>query len=173
MSATLALFRSQDVPGIKEIFFETSSKKEFKDDEEREKFFWKYVGFYLQHYPQYAFVALDQNQVLGYVVAMPESDNEALFKIQPHMPLFKEFFKEYPGHLHINLHHTARGLGLGSKLLIECEKTLQTTKITGLHIMTGPTSRNQSFYLKLGFMAQVELNFHGSPIVLMGKSLGN
>lgn len=177
MSAIIVPFSTAQTPqiitGMREIFFETSNKKEFKNEEDREQFFLKYLGFYLKFYPQFAWIALEKNKVLGYVVSMPKSQDPDIYALQPHMPIFEEFFNTYPSHLHINLHQDARGMGLGSKLLKECEKALQAAKITGLHIMTGPGSRNINFYKKLGFTFEVELNFHGSPILFMGKSLGD
>jgi GNAT superfamily N-acetyltransferase len=160
----------KDLKELKEIYFESSARKDFKDVAEKDAFYWKYLGYYLQHFPEFVWIAKGE-RILGYVVAAPASDDPALYKIQPHLEIFKKYFKDYPGHLHINLHNDARGQGLGSKLLLELEKQLQSLDITGLHIMTGVDSRNKNFYTRLGFDFQMALEFSGHPILLMGKSL--
>lgn len=175
MSATLILHIPQlsqkDLRELKEIFFESSSKKEFKDEAERETFYQKYLGFYLTHYPEWVWIAKG-SRVLGYVVGAPVTNDPRLRELQPHLQTFHQYFKDYPAHLHINLHAEARGMGLGSKLLQEMVIKLQQAKITGLHIMTGPDSRNKSFYQRLGFDFEVTLNFLGSSILFMGKRIG-
>lgn len=162
-------FEKKDIPEIRDIFFESSTRKNFKDESERGAFYQKYVGHYLEHFPEFALVAVSGEKVLGYVLGAPRSDAEDLYVLQPHMRLFQQYFTQFPAHLHINCHHEARGLGVGSKLLREFEKLLQQAKIRGLHIMTGPDSQNRLFYKKNGFSDQVELNFQGGPILLMGK----
>ncbi len=64
-------------------------------------------------------------------------------------------------------------MGVGSKLIAEAEKELRALNIKGLHIMTGHDAANKSFYKKLGFDFQTELNFQGSTILFMGKSLSD
>jgi GNAT superfamily N-acetyltransferase len=156
---------------LREIFFESSARKDFKDAAEREAFWHKYVGFYLANFPQYVLLAQEGEKVLGYVLGMPFSKHPELYEIQPHMALAEQYFYDYPAHLHINLHADARGKGIGSKLLKEFEEYLQTARITGLHIMTGTDSRNKNFYPRLGFDFEVTFNFRGNPILLMGKRL--
>ena len=162
--------RPEVLAEVREIFFESSTKKDFKDEAEKEAFYQKYVGFYLKHYPEFAWVALG-SKVLGYVVASPVSDSNELQKLQPHLATFSGEYEKFPAHLHINCHLDARGQGVGSELMKVVVKTFKNNNIRGLHIMTGPVSPNRSFYKKLGFSFEVERNFHGSSILLMGKSL--
>lgn len=174
MSATVVPYLS--VKGkveeeLKEIFFESSTKKEFKDEAEKEAFYFKYLGFYLSHYPELAWVALQKEKVLGYVVVAPETNTSELQKIQPHLSVFHKDSEKFPAHLHINCHFESRGMGVGKALVETVIDALKTKNIKGLHIMTGPASKNRSFYKKLGFEYETESNFHGSPILFMGKSL--
>lgn len=175
MSATIVSYQSVEKdPAVqkelREIFFESSTKKEFKDEAEKEAFFYKYLGFYLEHYPKLAWVALT-DKVLGYVVVSPQSKSEELIKLQPHLKVFDPECEKFPAHLHINCHSDSRGLGVGSRLINEAVEALKNSNIRGLHIMTGLASQNRSFYRKLGFSFEVERNFHGSSILFMGKSL--
>lgn len=172
MSAPLILHPTEltldQMAELKEIFFESSAKKEFKDQKEKDDFFWKYLGFYLVNFPDYVWIAR-LGRILGYVVGAPITNDPQIYEIQPHLKSFEAFFNDYPAHLHINCHAEARGLGVGSKLLKELENKLQEAQITGLHIMTSPESRNKNFYKRLGFDFEVTLNSSGSPILLMGK----
>lgn len=170
MSASLVVFEEKYLPDVRAIFFETSTKKDFKDEEEKENFFYKYLGFYLEHFPHLAWVAWDQ-KVLGYVVAAPVSETEDLEKIQPHLKAFAAHFRNYPAHLHINCHPESQGKGIGGQLVKKVVSELKSMKVPGLHIMTGVDATNQSFYKKLGFDYSVKENFHGSTILLMGKRL--
>lgn len=171
MSASVVQFEPKYLAEVTEIFFESSTKKSFRDEEDKKNFFQKYLGFYLEHYPELALVFLKDNHVMGYVVASPVSEGKELDALQPHMHVFKDHFKIYPSHLHINAHHEARGMGVGSELMKEVEKRLKQQNISGLHIMTGVDSPNQNFYKRLGFSFSVTLPFMGNPILLMGKRL--
>lgn len=152
---------------VEDIFFESSTKKDFKDAEEKAAFSWKYLRFYLSHYPEYAWVALLEGRVLGYVLGMPFTQDPTLYSIQPHLKAFEEQFKIYPSHLHINCHHEARGKGIGKQLTLKLLEQMKEQGIKGLHIMTGPLSENRQFYEKLGFDFKLEKN----GILLMGKEL--
>lgn len=157
---------------VREIFFESSARKEFKDEAEKEAFFEKYLGFYLRTYPELAWVAIGE-KVLGYLVAAPQSLDPELLSLQPHMKTFEKLFNDYPAHLHINCHHESRGLGVGAQLIETLVEKLKQQSISGLHIMTGPGSANRSFYKKLGFDFESQLDFSGSPILFMGKRLSD
>ena len=172
MSAVIVPYQDSMYKEVREIFFESSTKKTFKDEAEKESFYEKYLGFYLNHYPQFAWVARNE-RVLGYVIVAPETRNPELQKLQPHLQVFDSLFQSYPAHLHINCHHESRGHGVGSKLIHEAEIKLRQLNIKGLHIMTGSDAANKNFYKKLGFDFQTELNFHGSTILFMGKSLSD
>ncbi len=161
---------AKDLQELKEIYYESSSRKDFKDAADKEAFFQKYLGYYLSHFPEYVWVA-KTDRILGYMIGAPETKLPDFYRLQPHLEAFENYFRDYPGHLHVNFHADARGMGLGSKLFSELEKEFQRMKIRGVHIMTGPDSRNKSFYQRLGFNFEVTLDFKGSPILLMGKSL--
>lgn len=156
-------YRSQ----VDEIFFESSTKKDFKDAQEKESFNWKYLGFYLAHYPEYAWLVVKENQVLGYIVGMPFTQDPSLYQIQPHLQNFETDFTHYPAHLHINCHKDSRGQGVGQMLIQRLFAQLKAEGVKGLHILTGPLSDNCRFYRKLGFDSEITRN----SIHFMGISL--
>lgn len=160
----------KDIEELREIYFESSGRKDFATADEKEAFYEKYLGHYLDHYPEYVWVARE-GRILGYMIGSPVTNDPEFYLIQPHLRVFEEFFEDFPAHLHVNFHPMARGMGLGSKLFSELEKQFQGMKIRGIHIMTGPDSRNKMFYQRLGFNFEKTLDFRGNPILMMGKSL--
>jgi len=164
-------FIESDLDQVREIFFDSSTRKNFKDQVEKDLFEWKYLGFYLHQYPSFCFIAEFAGKILGYVVGASETWTDELIKIQPHLECFKGYFSEYPAHLHINCHADARGKGVGSELMCRIICEFNILFAPGLHIMTGVDSSNREFYRKLGFDFEVLENFNGHPIVLMGKKL--
>lgn len=172
MSALVIPFHEKFIDEVKEIFYESSTRKDFKDELEKEAFFQKYVGYYLKNYPELCFLALDK-KVLGYIVASPQSSALELHSLQPHLESFAAHLKKYPAHLHINCHVDSRGKGIGQILVKKVIKELSQQKIIGLHIMTGPDSQNVHFYRKLGFIFETVEKFNSSPILFMGKGLSD
>jgi ribosomal protein S18 acetylase RimI-like enzyme len=152
---------------LKQIFFETSTRKIFNNQAERDDFEWKYLGFYLAHYPQFAWVAIDNGIVLGYVLGMPYSKDPSLYQIQPHMKKFESLFDIFPGHLHINCHINARGKGIGKRLVLNLLHQMKVFDVKGLHIMTGVHADNRFFYHKLGF----DFEHSEDSILFMGIDL--
>jgi ribosomal protein S18 acetylase RimI-like enzyme len=170
MSALIRPYSKEMLSEVSEIFFETSAIKEFKDHSTKEAFFYKYLGYYLEHYPQLAFVVVDKD-VLGYVVAASDTLAKDLISIKSHLELFSLEINSYPAHLHINFHISAQGKGFGRKLVGQVEDVLRAHDIKGLHIMTGEDAQNRFFYQKLGFTFQSVKDFQGSGILFMGKLL--
>lgn len=171
MSATLVPIDSSLLPQVAEIFFESSARKTFKDQEDRDRFFEKYVGVYLRRWPSLCWAAVEDGKVLGYIVGSPTSNDGELASLQPHLHLFQEHFQNFPAHLHINCHREARGKGIGTELMQKWEDSLFLLNIKGLHIMTGADSVNQSFYRRRGHNFEVCKDFMGTSILFMGKTL--
>jgi ribosomal protein S18 acetylase RimI-like enzyme len=170
MSAAIVPYKEEYLSELRDIFFEASIRKDFKNEDESSAFFFKYVGYYLVHYPDLAFVAVE-DRVLGYVLGAPSSFEAELNKIQPHLALFERYFVAYPAHLHINCRPDTRGKGIGSMLVQRFEASLHKRGVPGLHIMTSYDAYNKKFYKKLGFHEEVVKEFKGSRILLMGKGL--
>jgi GNAT superfamily N-acetyltransferase len=176
MSASIIRFidlpasqQTQVLQELRDIFFESSSKKEFASAAERESFFRKYFGIYLELYPMHIWIA-HKEKVLGYCLGAPIFDQRIL-ELQPHLEIFRDLMEFYPAHLHINLHHDARGQGLGALLLKALEDDLTNLKISGLHLMTAADARNRAFYQRLGYHHEESRSYQGAAILFMGKRL--
>ena len=153
MLVSITNYKSEDLSELNQIFWETSVKKDFKDQAERESFYYKYLGYYLENFPTLCFVAKDShNKVLGYICA--SLVNTAT---------------EFPAELHINCSSHAQGKGVGSKLLAYLETKLIELKVPGVHLKTGVKARNVSFYVKNGYL---ELATHEN-ILSLGKKLSS
>lgn len=170
MSAIIRPFLSEDVKEIREIFFQTSTKKDFPSNEAREAFYYKYVGFYLKTFPEFAFVA-KESRILGYVLGASHSNLPELEIIQPHLNIFQSEIKDYPAHLHINCLSGFQGKGLGSQLVMRMCDLFSSQKIKGIHIITSVDASNQFFYAKLGFCPIGHKIFNGADLLFMGKVL--
>ncbi len=158
---------------VTEIFWETSSRTEFASPGEKASFQGRYLDVYLDHYPHHAWVALLDGEVLGYIVGAPDTLGAADVRAaNPHLAVFEDMFARYPAHLHINLTARARGQGVGGLLMQALEAQLRQERVPGLHLITSPTARNVSFYLKNGFTHRVERLWEGRPLLMLGKSWG-
>lgn len=155
---------------VMDIFFESSTKKDFASMEERTRFLVKYLGVYVQSYPELCLVAVKEGRVLGYCCGMPHTPQE-LYQLQPHLELFKDQNELYPAHLHINCHSDARSQGVGTLLMNEFEMYMKNEGVSGIHIITSPGAQNVNFYKKLHYTHQLERNFQGSPLLFLGKRL--
>ncbi len=170
MSALIIPFKDSYLSEVREIFFESSSKKDFKSKEEKEAFFYKYAGFYLEHFPHFVFVALG-DKVLGYILGSPNSSDNKLLLLQPHLGTFHKLLVDFPAHLHINCHHDSRGRGIGPLLIERFEMELIELALSGVHIITDINARNKEFYKRQGFLTEVEADFKGARMLFMGKDL--
>jgi ribosomal protein S18 acetylase RimI-like enzyme len=156
---------------IEDIFFLSTSIKEFSSPERKAAFFKRWCGDYIALYKNTFYVAVESAQVLGYLSCCLDSKNaEAVLEV-PGYSVFNDFFDAFPAHLHINFHPDARGKGLGSLLVNRVVHDLINQKIAGLHLVTSPDSANVTFYTRLGFDHQETRELNQMKLLFMGKKL--
>lgn len=164
------IFSSQ----LKDIFFHSSSVKQFKDEVHRQEFFQKWCGDYQSLYPEFFYLMVDdKSNLLAYLCVCPDT-----LKGMEHLQLkslvtFTDEYQKYPAHLHMNTHQDYRGLGLGAMILAGVEADLRMKGIKGLHLITEKTSRNYQFYFKQGFQYVVEKDYQNALLCFMGKELNS
>lgn len=168
MPAHIINFEEKFLAEMREIFFESSMKKSFLNEDEKNFFYQKYLGFYVEKLPSWIYVAFDK-KVLGYIVSSPASHDEELYSLQPHLKLFENLFDDYPAHLHINCHVETRGQGVGGQLIHAIFDKMKLNRVKGIHIMTVPQSENRNFYRKNDFLFETQSLFNGTPLLFMGK----
>lgn len=157
---------------IDEIFFASSAVKKFQSIDAKEKFHYKYLGVYQKNYSKLFLCILKDNIPLGYICGVTDSIKATeLFELLSHYKMFEDLYAKFPAHLHINLSPESTGLGLGSILISEFEKRLVKLNILGVHLITGPDSRNVNFYRKNGYLYDEKRSFNDSSLLFLGKNL--
>lgn len=162
------------ISAIRKIFFETTSRKTFSDDKERNKFFESWTSFYIDHHPNDVLMAFNKNdQLMAYLTGCRDSEKafEVLSTRAASYSLFQDQFYDYPAHLHINSSPEYQGQGVGGLLIDEYIANLKESKIKGVHIVTSGESRNINFYRRHGFTDEIERDFNGSRLRFMGQRL--
>ncbi len=164
-------FRFQDAIDV--IFFESSGTRSFASDEAREVFKERWLGRYLQHYPQWFYLALDDaNAVQGYLAGcLDDPASTALFSDTGYFQDLAPMTARFPGHLHVNLAPSARGKGTGSRLVSAFVKAASAAGCPGLHVVTGRGMRNVGFYARQGFGEEGRIDGTGRSLVFLARAL--
>jgi GNAT superfamily N-acetyltransferase len=159
--------------GMDAVFFETASRT-FPDDAARLAFHELWLGQYLRHEPQHAWVALDEaGAVTGYLAgSLTDPATSPRFASLPYVPAFAPVSAHFPAHLHINLTASARGAGLGARLIDAFISDVAAAGLPGVHVVTGATARNVTFYLRQRFTERARTIWNDKPIVLLGRAIG-
>lgn len=150
---------------------------------------------YLQYSPQNCFVVVQNENVVGFIVATPntrrfeqwqrinwwpkvetklkdfrpqtERDHAAPSAIQSMKQPAPEYADQYPAHLHINLLPEVQGTGYGRRLMMSALDKLKVERVSGVHLGVAEQNTNAiGFYNALGF-TQIEQ----SGAVILAKSL--
>src|SRR5262245_2100285 len=165
--------RARLVPEVDAVFFESSATKSFADDAERALFRERWLGRYLDRYPEHAYLALAADgTVAGYLVGC--LDDPATTPLCADIAYFKGFAPltaRYPAQLHVNLAPPWRGQGLGARLVETFAQDARDAGARGVHVVTGRDMRNVGFYLANGFREAGSLTVGGRDIVFLARSL--
>ena len=160
------------VPEIRHLFFLTSPRRRFDNERERDGFFRRWTGFYLEQAPDRVFLCLEDARLLGYLTGC--DDSQAAVELAAKIPaytLFADLFDRFPAHLHINVDPQAQGLGVGRRLVDAYTERLTERAVGGVHIVTAPDAEATGFYDKLGFVVRAERAFEDRRLLFMGRPL--
>ncbi|MGE3916050.1 MAG: GNAT family N-acetyltransferase [Hyphomicrobiaceae bacterium] len=157
--------------GLDPIFFDASLTKTFTDEAARRAFRERWLGRFLVRWPELAHVALtDTGALVGYIVgAHGDPALDAAFSEIGFYRVLRHLTPRYPAHLHINLAAGARNQGVGSRLIAAFLADAKGAGLPGVHLVTGRDSRNRSFYARNGFACVAELDWGGTPIVMLAR----
>jgi ribosomal protein S18 acetylase RimI-like enzyme len=164
-------YTAQTIEEIKNIFFLSSSLKEFSSEERKAAFFKRWCGDYLTHFPEFFYLMHEEGKLLGYLSGCTDSLQAAKILSVPGYEVFADLFVRYPAHLHINFHPDCRGKGLGSKLIENYLTELKNLRLSGVHLVTSPEAANISFYQRLGFSDVYARDLNAIKLLFMGKKL--
>ena len=159
-------------PAIEAIFFEASGRT-FEPGAARDAFRERWLGRYLAHDPEHAWLALDGGRnVIGYLIgALDDPARAARFADIAYFQTWRDLTARFPAHLHINLASAARGAGIGQRLVAAFEGQVAASGARGVHVVTGTGARNIGFYRRCGFAEAATGAWNGHGIVMLAKSL--
>jgi GNAT superfamily N-acetyltransferase len=165
--------RERLVSAIDHIFFEAALKKTFASPAERNAFRERWLGRYLEHDPSWAYLALDGETVVGYLVGSAEDPAKTARFKDIAVPDFAEWTAAYPAHLHVNLAPDYRNHGLGGRLIDAFVADLARQGVPGVHVVTGMSSRNVAFYRRHALHELARGRLAGHDVVLLGRRLSD
>lgn len=158
------------------IFFEASGTKTFASLAERAAFHDRWLGRYLAHDAEHAFLALsasgDNAEVAGYLVG--SLDDPALTPRFGDLGYFRQVATHtarYPASLHVNLAPEWRGQGVGRLLVDAFCLHAARAGAKGAHVFTGRGMRNVRFYQSAGFGEVAAVDWNGREIVMLARDL--
>ncbi len=158
---------------IDSVFFTASTVQTFASCASRTRFRERWLGRYLDHLSQHAFLALDRDRrVAGYVVgALVDPAQDRLFADAPCRATFARHTARCPAHLHINLAPQYRSLGVGARLIEAFCRHAAGAGVAGVHVITNRDARNVSFYVRNHFAPAAEAVSAGRTLLLLCRSL--
>jgi GNAT superfamily N-acetyltransferase len=179
MTAAVTIHRYLDVTPssklsdqIDAIFFEASNTKSFESDAALAVFRERWLGRYLRHDPQFAYLGLAASgDVAGYVVgAIDDPVLTERFDDIGYLAAFGDLTSKYPAHLHINLAPAFRNRGIGGRL-IEAFVTEATRRgAPGVHVVTSANSDTVRFYNRNGFI-EAGRTEGSAPLAFLARTL--
>lgn len=163
--------RPGDWDAIRALCADTGAQGESVDAHERAEFAERWTGPYRVLRPRWAFVAVEDGAIVGYLTGSPdtlafEDERRRAFKLEPDsrdyfpMEFRRELWSLHPAHLHMNFAAAARGKGGGRALLEVFFAALRERGVTSAHVICG--EKASSFWRKAGFTdLRVEEPFAG------------
>jgi GNAT superfamily N-acetyltransferase len=163
-----------EMAALDEIFLAASGTKTFASEAARTEFHERWLGRYLTHDPQWAYLAVaGTGEVVGYLVG--SIDDPAKFSRFDDIVYFKAFAAltaKFPAQLHVNLADSWRGRGIGGDLVEAFARDATRAKCPGVHVVTSRGMRNIGFYTARGFEEASHLACNGRELVFLGRTLG-
>ena len=158
---------------VDDIFFFTSRTQSFSTDAARAAFHDRWLGRYLENWPDLCFVAESEaGDITGYLAGCP--DNPVLspdFADHRYYTLFEDECRTSPAHLHINVLPGHRGEGVGRALIERFAAACRSRACGGLHAVTAEGDRNNRFFENCGLTIRARGDWNGMELVFCGRSL--
>lgn len=158
------------IPALREIFFLSSTTKDFADGAAREAFFNQWTTYYFEREPELVYTVQVNGSPGGYLTGCADSARAApWFTRTESYPLFSDWFDDYPVHFHINVHPRFRGRGLGSLLARRFFDDVKRRGAAGVHVITAADARNVGFYQRLGLEPLTRRECGGRLLAALGQ----
>lgn len=162
-------YDKKDKQRVEEICLSTSSCPAREKALMQEALLEVFCRYYIEQEPDNCFVAADeQDEAVGYVLCAKdftsweerfhqfylESSRNPITKLmgQGTVEGLKEFHKEYPAHLHIDIDPKYQRHGLGTRMMDALVKHLRECGVPGVMLcVASDNEKGQNFYRKYGF----------------------
>ena len=156
-----------------DIFFLTSRQGAYLVECQKEDFFYSWAGWYMETAPdQTLLIRNADKKIVGYLVGCLDSTSaRRLYQRLFYYKAFAHCYREYPSHFHVNCDPDFQSVGFGGALVKRFVSNAHDSGIKGVHLVTGATAKNRSFYEKLKFMEYDKKLIGNSSLVLLGKKL--
>jgi ribosomal protein S18 acetylase RimI-like enzyme len=145
-----------------------------------------YVTPYVIHEPDFAYVLLAENKVVGYLLGVLDTKSFEKILVEKYWPIAKtkyqqidfeitpsdqellaelerqgfsdeELTKKYPSHLHIDIVESHQSAGYGKSMITFLLNELKQAGSSGVHLhMSASNDRARVFYKKFGFVEVIE-----------------
>lgn len=167
---TIRSFQKKDREYVREICIKTAPKNAVKTEKGRNCILTMYCDCYIECYPEYCFVAADENdKAVGYILCAPDYERYTAdfmvyakrmfsFSLLRGITAYFEskisgrFKKNYPAHMHIDILEEYQRIGIGTKLVDALCQKLKDEKIDGVMLVVGADNeKGCRFYKKYGF----------------------
>jgi GNAT superfamily N-acetyltransferase len=164
---------STHVPDIEDIFFQSSAKRDFCTEKERQSFREKWLGRYILKHRDSFFVAFDDaGRAIGYLAGCLENPTTLYhFNDIGYLSFIDDICQIYPGHFHVNVAEQCRNHGLGVVLVEQFANWARFRAVPGIHLVTSSTSRSVPFYRRSGFSELRTFPWNSGTAVCMGRKL--
>jgi GNAT superfamily N-acetyltransferase len=161
------------IADLDHIFFSSSARQSFSGTAEKAEFRERWLGRYLERFPDYALVALDGGRrVVGYVIgSLDDPARDPLFADLAFLGAFSHLTARYPAQLHVNLDAGWRGRGIGARLVDAFCDLARAGGAPGVHVVTARGMRNVGFYLANDFRERGATIIDGKELLLLGRDL--
>lgn len=162
---------------VDQIFFESSGTKTFGSEHEKIAFRDRWLGRYLIHHPNQAYLAITDRgdileRIVGYLVgSLDDPAHSPMFSDLGYFENLKGLTHIYPAQLHVNIAATWRGIGLGQDLVGAFIEDLQGSNVSGVHVITSEGMRNIGFYLGCGFEEVGSTIWNDRKLLMLGRRL--
>lgn len=165
--------RARAIAEIDAIFFAASNTKTFADEAARAAFRERWLGRYLAHDRQFAWLATTQTgAVVGFIVgAIDDPAHAVRFADIAYFKTFADVTALYPAHLHVNLRADHQGYGIGGRLIEAFARDAIAAGAPGMHVVTSADARNVGFYHKMGFEDVARTGRGANTVVMLGRKL--
>ncbi|AHB49427.1 GCN5 family acetyltransferase [Hyphomicrobium nitrativorans NL23] len=162
------------VADIDHVFFSSSNTQSFETEAAKAAFRARWLGRYLLHFPQYAFLARDgAGRAIGYIVGnVADPARDPIFSDLPFLSAFADASARYPAHLHVNVVEAYRGQAIGARLIDTFALAARDAGANGVHVVTQRGARNVRFYNANGFQERAAVSLGETELVFLGRDLG-